>query len=314
MFLELRHLRTLAMLRDTGSIAAAAERLHLTQSALSHQTKALEDYYGLPLFIRKSRPIRFTPAGQRLLALADQVLPALAATERDLGRLAGGRAGRLHIAMECHSCFDWLMPTLDTFREHWPEVELDILMGYSFAGLQTLTRGEADLMVTSDPVDDPAIHYEPLFRYQGMLALAKHHPLTARDWIEPEDLRDQTLIVYPVGREKLDVFKYFLDPAGVEPARLRPTELTVMIMQLVASGRGVAALPNWVLGEYLARDYVAARPLGQESFWCTLYAAIRAEDATLPFMQDFMVTARETAFRVLNGIRPAVSEPERMKV
>ncbi len=303
MFIELRHLRTLAMLRDGGSLAQAAERLHLTQSALSHQIKAIEDYYGLPLFMRKTRPLRFTPAGQCLLELADQVLPAAAGAERDLLRLVGGKAGRLHIAIECHSCFEWLMPTMDAFRDNWPEVELDILTSISFAPLPALIRGEADLVVTSDPIDDPAISYEPLFSYQGMLALAKTHPLTARSWIAPGDLAGETLISYPVERERLDVFKHFLDPAGIEPAAIRTTELTVMIMQLVASRRGVAALPSWVLTEYLARDYIAARPLGLEPFWCTLYAALRTADRKLAYMRDFIDTACGTAFRVLHGIR-----------
>jgi len=305
MLLELRHLRTLAALRDTGSIAQAAERLHLTQSALSHQTKTLEDYYGLPLFVRKTRPLRFTPAGQRLLALADEVLPSVEASERDLGRLAGGEAGRLHLAIECHSCFEWLMPTMDAFRENWPEVEMDILMGFSFAPLPALVRGDVDLVVTSDPIDDPALTYLPLFRYQGMLAMARHHPLTAREWIAPGDLADQTLIMYPVERERMDVFKYFLDPVGVEPAAIRTTELTAMILQLVASHRGVAALPSWVLTEYLARDYVAARPLGEQPFWCNLFAAVRGADRGLPYIRDFVDTAQGTAFRVLHGIRAA---------
>lgn len=303
MFIELRHLRTLAMLRDCGSLAQAAERIHLTQSALSHQIKAIEAYYGLPLFVRKTRPIRFSPAGQRLLELADRTLPAVATVERDLARLADGRAGRLHIAIECHSCFEWLMPTLDAFRDNWPEVELDILTSISFAPLPALARGEADLVVTSDPIDDPAIRYQPLFGYQGMLALAKGHPLIAKSWIAPEDLAGETLISYPVERERLDVFKHFLDPAGVEPAAIRTTELTAMILQLVASRRGVAALPSWVLTEYLARDYIADRPLGNEPFWCTVYAAVRADDAELAYLRDFMETARGTAFRTLTGIR-----------
>jgi LysR family transcriptional regulator for metE and metH len=303
MFLELRHLRTLAMLRDAGSIAQAAERLHLTQSALSHQTKVLEDYYGLALFVRKTKPIRFTLAGQRLLQLADTVLPALTDSERDLARLAGGQAGRLHLAIECHSCFEWLMPTMDAFRENWPEVEMDILTSVSFEPLQALGRGDVDLVVTSDPIDDAGIHYEPLFSYQGMLALAKTHPLTEKDWIAPEDLAGETLIAYPVEHERLDVFQHFLDPAGIKPAAIRTTELTVMIMQLVASRRGVAALPSWVLTEYLARDYVAARPLGREPFWCTLLAAVRTGDNELPFVHDFIETARQTAFKVLHSIR-----------
>lgn len=303
MFLELRHLRTLAALRDTGSIAQAAERLHLTQSALSHQTKALEDYYGLSLFVRKTRPLRFTPAGQRLLSLADQVLPAVESSERDMGRLAGGEAGRLHLAIECHSCFEWLMPTMDAFRDNWPEVEMDILMGFSFAPLPALGRGDVDLVVTSDPIDDPAIAYLPLFSYQGMLAMANTHPLARREWIAPQDIAGQTLIMYPVERERMDVFKYFLDPAGVEPAAIRTTELTAMILQLVASSRGVAALPSWVLTEYLARNYVSARPLGEQPFWCRLFAAVRKADQELPYMRDFVATARNTAFRVLHSIR-----------
>jgi LysR family transcriptional regulator for metE and metH len=302
-FLELRHLRTLSVIRDCGSVALAAERLHLTQSALSHQVKSIEDYFEMPLFVRKSRPLVFTPAGQRILELAEQVLPATGAAERDLRRLAGGQAGRLFIAIECHSCFEWLMPTLDTFRENWPEVEMDILTGVSFDPLPALVRREVDLVVTSDPIEELPIHYEPLFRYRGMLAVAKDHPLARRDHIEPADLSSETLIAYPVEHGRLDVFKYFLAPAGIEPAAVRTTELTAMIMQLVASKRGVSALPSWVLTEYLERDYVAARPLGAEPLWCTLYAAIRQDDADFPYMRDFMELARETSFGRLHGIR-----------
>ncbi len=303
MYLELRHLRTLSVIRDAGSVAQAADRLHLTQSALSHQIKSLEEHFGLVFFVRKSRPLLFTPAGKRLLHLADDLLPAAAATERDLARLAGGQAGRLFISIECHSCFEWLMPTMDAYRERWPEVELDILTGISFEPLPALQRHEVDLVVTADPIADDNLLYRPLFRYQGMLAMAKDHPLAQKSYIEPADLADQLLIAYPVETERLDVFKHFLDPAGVEPAGIRTTELTVMIMQLVASRRGVAALPSWVLTEYLERDYVAARPLGKTPVWCTLFAAIRAEDSEYPFVKDFIALGRETAFRTLHGIR-----------
>ena len=120
---------------------------------------------------------------------------------------------------------------------------------------------------------------------------------------DPIDLADQTLITYPVEKERLDVFKHFLTPAKVEPRAIRTTELTAMIMQLVASRRGIAALPSWVLTEYLERNYVAARPLGKETFWCTLFAATRYADSEHAFMHDFIETARATSFQVLHGIR-----------
>lgn len=262
--LELRHLKTLHALREADSLVEAAERLHLTQSALSHQFKELEERLGMQLFVRKTKPVRFTSAGLRLLQLADSLLPQLRTAERDLARLAGGTAGRLHMAIECHSCFQWLMPTIDQFRDAWPEVELDLASGFSFAPLPALARGDLDLVVTADPIELPGITYVPLFTYEALLAVANQHALAGRPYVVPEDLERETLITYPVERDRLDVFTRFLDPADVEPAQVRIAELTVMMMQLVASGRGVCCLPNWALHEYSSRGYVTARRLGEK--------------------------------------------------
>ena len=138
--IELRHLKTLVALRDSGSLVEAAERLFVTQSALSHQIKDLEDRMDCPLFVRKTKPPRFTSAGRRLLALGDEVLPMFRAAERDIKRLAGGEAGRLHICIDCHTCFQWLIPCIDKYRGDWPEVELDLTGGFNFAPLPALAR------------------------------------------------------------------------------------------------------------------------------------------------------------------------------
>lgn len=201
--LELRHLKTLHALREADSLVEAAERLHLTQSALSHQFKELEERLGMQLFVRKTKPVRFTSAGLRLLQLADSLLPQLRTAERDLARLAGGTAGRLHMAIECHSCFQWLMPTIDQFRDAWPEVELDLASGFSFAPLPALARGDLDLVVTADPIELPGITYVPLFTYEALLAVANQHALAGRPYVVPEDLERETLITYPVERDRL---------------------------------------------------------------------------------------------------------------
>ena len=300
--IELRHLRTLVALRDTGSLVEAAERVFLTQSALSHQIKDLETRLGCPLFIRKTRPVRFTPAGKRLLKLADEVLPGVHATEQDIARLAGGESGRIFMAIECHSCFEWLLPALNEYRESWPDVELDISSGFNFAPLPALARGDLDLVITADPVEDLSLSYLPLFSYEAELALARDHPLTEKPWVEPADLAEETLITYPVDRERLDIFSAFLDPAGIEPAGVRHAELTTMMIQLVASGRGVACLPNWALHEYQERDYVSVRSLGEEGVWPTLYAAVRRGEEEAAFIRGFVDIARRTCFANLVGI------------
>jgi LysR family transcriptional regulator for metE and metH len=256
----------------------------------------------MPVFVRKSKPVRFTTAGLKLLQLADQVLPQIRSTERNLSKLAGGTADRLHIAIECHSCYQWLMPSVDDFRGSWPQVELDLASGLAFAPLPALERGDLDLVVTSDPVTLPGITYVPLFGYEALLAIDKHHALRDKPYLQPADIASQTLITYPIERNRLDIFTRFLDPADIEPAHVRSAEMTVMMMQLVASGRGVCCLPNWAVDEYTSRGYVIAKRLGASGLQATLFAAVRSDMLEVPYMSDFLLTAKDISFATLAGV------------
>lgn len=303
--LEIRHLETLTAIREGGSLQEAAERLHLTQSALSHQLRDLETRLGTPLLNRRTRPARLTTAGLRVLALADEVLPRIRATERELQRLAAGRTGRLHLAIDCHSCFQWLMPALDAFRAQWPDVALDLSAAFSFAPLPALVRGDLDLVITSDPQPLDAVEYLPLFRYELVLAVSDSNPLSGSKFVTPEQLADQTLITYPVDKQRLDIFTAFLDPADVEPAAVRKAELTPIIAQLVASNRGVAALPNWALTEYMNQGWLRLCRLGPQGVWRTLYATVRSEDRDASYIDEFLTITRDVCFKTLSGIKSA---------
>lgn len=159
--LEIRHLRTLVALRDTGSLVRAAQLLNLTQSALSHQVKLLEDRYGAALFERKSVPPQFSGAGLRLLQLADAALPLVEEAERDVSRLAQGGAGQLRIVVECHTCFDWLMPAMDAFRNRWPEIELDIVSGFHPDPIALVLQKRAEVAIVSEQDPDETVDYHP---------------------------------------------------------------------------------------------------------------------------------------------------------
>jgi LysR family transcriptional regulator for metE and metH len=306
--LEIRHLETLVAIREAGSLQEAAERMHVTQSALSHQLRDLEVRLKTPLLNRRTRPARLTTAALRILILADEVLPKIKNTEHELQRLASGRTGRLHLAIECHSCFQWLMPALDAFRQDWPDVALDLSAAFSFAPLPALVRGDLDVVITSDPQTIESVQYLPLFRYELVLAVAASNPLAKCKYIRPEQLADQVLITYPVERQRLDIFTAFLDAADVEPAAIRKAELTPIIAQLVASQRGVAALPNWALTEYLNQGWLRVCRLGEQGVWRTLYAAVRIEDASSNYLQAFMTQARDVCFTTLSGIKSARSD------
>jgi LysR family transcriptional regulator, regulator for metE and metH len=300
--LEFRHMETLVALAECGNLSKAAERLCLTQSALSHQLKALEAYYGAAVVEKNIRPLRFTAIGQRLLTLARAVLPLVAEAARDVARLAQGHAGPLRVAVQCHNCFDWLMPAMDSYRSLWPEVELDIISGFVVDPLPLLERGEAELAVIHDePQPHPHIAFSPLFRYESVGLMSPRHRLAAKSWLEAADFAEETLITYPVPDEMLDVMKHCLIPAGVNPKR-RTAELTVAILQLVASGRGIAALPSWTVGNYIERGYVVSRPIGAGGLRCELYAATTRAGSEAAYIKEFIALTRTQSLTELAGV------------
>ncbi len=292
MHLEFRHLRTIKAIHEEGGLARAAERLHITQSALSHQIKGLEDQAGLELFVRRSKPMKLSPAGMKLLRLAEEVLPRIAALEDEFDSLRKGRTGRLHIAIECHACFDWLLPVLEAFRVSWPDIDVDIRPGLQFEALPALLREEVDFVVSSDPENLSGVDFTPLFDYEPVFVCSADHPLAAKPFIEAEDFADQALITYPVERSRLDVFSQLLFAAGVEPKSIRQVELSAVILLLVASGRGVSVLPDWVVRDTGKHPSLVTRRLTEGGITRRLYGATRADDTAKPFMAQMLRLCR----------------------
>jgi LysR family transcriptional regulator for metE and metH len=298
MHIEIRHLRTVKAIHEAGGMARAAEQLNITQSALSHQIKHLEDQTGVELFVRRSKPLKLSAAGMRLLRTADNILPELARLEEEFNGIISGKAGRLHIAIECHACFEWLFPVLEQFRKAWSDVDIDIRPNLAFDALPALVKEEVDLVISSDPEDIPGVEFIPLFDYSPVFIASAQHPLAQKDYVEAEDFRGETLFAYPVDRSRLDIFKLLLEPAGIEPAAIRRVELTPMMLLFVASNRGVAVLPDWVVREVKYNSDYVTRPITKNGLNRRLYAAVRSEDATRPYFAHFTRLARTEAVKL----------------
>lgn len=298
MHIEFRHLRTIKAIHDSGGLARAADQLNITQSALSHQIKGIEDQAGVELFVRRSKPLKLSAAGMRLLVAAENILPQVAALELEFEGLIAGKSGRLHIAIECHACFEWLFPVLEEFRKAWPDVDVDIRPGLAFDALPALRKEEVDLVVSSDPEDLPGTDFTPLFDYEPVFVAASNHPLAQKKFVEASDFAGETLITYPVDRERLDVFSQLLIPNGVEPKAIRQVELTAVILLLVASNRGVAVLPDWVVRQVRYNSDYVTLPLTKNGVTRRLYAATRTEETSLPFMSHLIRLARQEAVKL----------------
>jgi len=290
--LERSHLAIVREVEKQGSMTAAAARLFLTQSALSHAIRKLEQSLGAAIWEREGRSLRLTQAGEHLLELANRVLPQLEQAEQTVVDLARGLRGTLHIGMECHPCYQWLLKVVERYLPHWPDVEVDVKQKFRFGGLGALLDHEIDLLVTPDPEDRAGLTYVPVFDYEQVLVVSRAHRLAGAPHVEPRELASETLITYPVDVDRLDIYNLFLTPAGVHPKVHKTLESTDLIIQMVAAGRGVGALPRWLVEESAARVPVAPVRLGERGVPKQIHLGLREADLSIAYMKAFIGTAR----------------------
>ena len=292
MHIDIRHLRAIIAIHQSKSLAQAADQLHITQSALSHQIKNMRDQLGVELFVRSVKPLRLSVEGLRFLRAAERILPEIDALKMELIDVKAGNTGRLHIAIECHACFEWLFPVLNIFRRSFPNVDIDIRPGLSFRALPALSEGEVDVVISSDPEKISEVKFHELFSYAPIFITSKENSLSQKPFIEANDLADETLITYPVERSRLDVFSQFLLPAKIEPKFVRQVELTAVILLLVGANKGVSVIPDWVLDSSNLSPDLVALPLTKYGLKRTLHAATREEVSLKPYMKKFIELCR----------------------
>lgn len=292
MYLDRIHLEIIRAVNQKGSMTAAAEALHLTQSALSHSMRKLEDKLGVKLWNREGRQLHLTQAGEHLLATADRLIPQIMRTEQRLHQFAKGECGTLSIGMECHPCYQWLQKITVSYLQDWSSVDLDVKQAFQFGGLRALLTHEIDLLVTPDPFHKKELHFEAVFDYEQVLVVGKDHPLKNEQYIIPRQLGDEILFTYPVSSDRLDIYTHFLNPSGSTIRKQKVVETTEMMLQLVACGRGVAALPRWLVEEYAPQYPISAVRLGKKGLAKQIFLGIRREDAEINYLMAFLESAR----------------------
>ncbi|MGE8443183.1 MAG: LysR substrate-binding domain-containing protein [Comamonas testosteroni] len=290
--IERIHLAIVQEVEKQGSLTAAADVLCVTQSALSHSMRKLEAQLGTDVWLREGRSLRLTQAGQYLLAVANRVLPQLELAESRLQQFAQGERGSLRIGMECHPCYQWLLKIVSPYLAAWPDVDVDVKQKFQFGGIGALFGYEIDMLVTPDPLFKPGLHFEPVFDYEQVLVVAVDHTLAQAGYVKPGDLAREVLITYPVAVDRLDIYTQFLLPKGIAPRRHKTIETTDIMMQMVASGRGVAALPRWLALEYAEKMAVVPVKLGSKGIAKQIYLGAREAELHTDYLQAFIALAR----------------------
>ena len=306
--ITLKILRTLSALRDTGSLVEASNQMCLTVSALSHQFKDIEDALGSQLFIRKSKPIQFTPLGRRVLALADQILPQIDVGEQEIRRQALGQAGRLRLGCECRFSFDWILAAAQVFRGYWPRIDFEVSEEVHLVPFDSAADGGLDLLITPYAGIQGQTTYIPLFRSHMCLVVPEGHELSKKRRCEACDLVGEVIVVTKEEAVRQEFLRQFFSEIGSTPAMVRSADMPTIMIQHVVNGKGLAILPGWAAKPYVDQGMVRAITLGRLGLSYVLYAALRTAEREIEHFRGFIDIARSHAIESLPGVE-RVEEP-----
>ena len=293
--IERSHLAILRAIDQKGSLTAAADVLCVTQSALSHAVKKLEQQLDTTVWVKEGRKLRLTQAGHYLLSLANRLLPQFEHAESVIRQIASGQRGTLRIGIECHPCYEWLLTVVSPYLQAWSDVDVDVKQQFQFGGIGALFNHEIDMLVTPDPLQKQSLLFVPVFDYEQVLVVAKTHPLASRSYVTPSDLSKETLITYPVEAQRLDIFSQFLSPATVTPKVHKTIETTEILMQMVAARRGVSAFPRWLVERYAETLAVVPISLGTKGIHKQIFLGCRSDEASIDYVAAFLALAQSGA-------------------
>lgn len=281
--LERSHLEIIEALQRRGSLTKAAEELHVTQSALTHSIRKLEEMTGSTIWKKEGRALRLTESGLLLLQTARRLLPQFRNVDDQLVEYGSGKKGKLVIGVECHPCFEWLVHIIKKYLETWPDIDLDVTRDFQFDALEALVNHKVNMIVTPDYLPGDSIIHIDILDFELQLMTGADHALAGRDFIIPEDLNEEVLYSYPIAKSRLDIFKL-----NINPVKHIPVEATEIMVQLVAAGRGVSTFPDWLIKKYSREFNVRGVAITKEGIRKKLYLVIRDEDRDIPFIKSFI--------------------------
>lgn len=264
MTLEIRHLRLVEAIAREGSVTRAGGLLHLSQSALSHQLRELEDRLGVALFHRLPKRMLPTSACKRILSAAARILEQLRRIEDDVQRSSDDRDGILRIASESHLAQDWLTTRLAAFMRRFPRVDVRLSVEMAGQPIQGLLEGRLDIAFVCLPAWSSRLVFEPLFKEELVVVTKRGNALSQRHYFSAQDLAGSTLILPSPVTENL-LLNQVLEPAGVEPRRVWQVQTLETLVDLVRAGLGIAVMARGVArsqlknGDLMAFQLTAGR-------------------------------------------------------
>ncbi|UTW61191.1 LysR family transcriptional regulator [bacterium SCSIO 12741] len=287
MNLTLRDIQMVKTIEEEGNLTRAAERLFVSQSALSHQLKKIESELGTSVFRRLNKNLVITPSGKRILESSEVILAEINKMYLDLQAINQGMAGTIRISTECYTCYHWLPPIIKAFREKYPDAEIQVVHRATRQPMDYLKKAQLDVAIVSDSYDSHEYESTPLFSDEMLAVLSEDHPLANKTILNPEDFNGQTMVLYDVEDDNLFFLQEFIKPNGIELKQVMKLELTEAIVEMIAAGLGIGIMANWAVSDYLESKRLVTRPISKKPINRVWYATA-LQEMNQPLVKNFI--------------------------
>ncbi len=271
MNLSLRDILVVKTINEEGHLTQAAEKLFVTQSALSHQLKKIEKTLQAEVFSRLGKKLIITPTGKRLIQSSNTIEIELRKLYKDLEIINEGQKGTVSISTECYTCYHWLPPIIKAFQLQHPNIQIKIISEATRQPINYLEKAQLDLAIVSDTNDNKELSFRKLFDDEMLAVLAQDHPLANKKILHPKDFEQQTMVLYDVPDDHLFFLREFIKPNEIKLKQLMKFELTEAIVEIIAAGLGIGIMANWAAAGYLESKKLVLIPISKKPIKRTWY-------------------------------------------
>ena len=287
--LEIRHFRLVKAIAHAGSLSGAAKELHLSQSALSHQLKVLEESVQDALFLRHGKKMVIREPGRRVLQAAQCILGELASMSQDLANIRQGDSAQIRMATECYTSFHWLPRVIPAFKQKYPGVQIKLQPDISKQLTSELEAGDLDIAIRMTPANDKFQNHT-LFSDDLVVAMAPTHELAQQATISTDELAKHSLLLYRNGKERL--LRALFSDAQMANVDATEMPLTEGILEWCSAGLGVTVIARWAAQRWLDSNEVVIRPLDVE--WVSrTWTAVTLKQDLPTYTQDFITLLQQ---------------------
>ena len=271
----IKDLQLARLIVETGSLTSAAERMHVSQPAVSQRLRQLQQRTGTELFERVDGRLQPTASGRRLAEAAISVARVLEAASADLRNIAAHRRRHIRISTQCYTCYRWLPFVIRDLRAREQGLVVDVVPEATDDPYGALAAGYIDVALVNNPRIGTSYRHVDLFEDELYAVMHDDHALAKQRFVTPADLAAETLVLYTGNKHA--VVEEVMRPAGALPGRIVQVRITEAIIELARAGEGIAVLSGWAFDDIDNREQLAAVRITRGGFKRTWRAAVRPE-------------------------------------